>query len=105
MHEEALLRELVQKVQEVAVANGGGPVRAVRLWVGALSHLSDTEVGAQWPLAARGTSSEGALIEVTHSSDLADPRAQSVVLVSVDVVDRRPGSGARGATPSNGEGG
>ena len=87
MHEEALLRELVRKVQEISAANGGGPVQTVRLWVGALSHLSGTEVGARWPLAARGTPSEAARVEVTHSTDLADPRAESVVLVSVDVSD------------------
>jgi hydrogenase nickel incorporation protein HypA/HybF len=85
MHEEAVLRDLVRKVEEVARANGAERVTRVRLWVGALSHLSETGLGERWALATRATPLEGCEVEVEMSTDARDPRAGGVVLRSVDV--------------------
>ncbi len=87
MHEEALLRDIVAKVDEVARRGGGRPVTRIRLRVGALSHLTAAWLVERWPLAARGTLGEGAVVEVSSSSDPTDPQAQSVLVESIDVAD------------------
>lgn len=84
MHEEALLRDLLSKVEEVARAHGLVRVRRVRLWVGAFSHLSEEQLRARWALAGAGTVAEGSTLDLEVSDDLADPRAQEVVLRSLD---------------------
>ncbi len=85
MHEESVIRDLVQKVDTVAREGGGRPVRTVRLWIGALSHVTERQLTDRWALAAHGTLGAGARLEVTRSSDATHPRALSVVLSSVDV--------------------
>jgi hydrogenase nickel incorporation protein HypA/HybF len=90
MHEEALLRDLLSKVEEVARANGGTPVTRIHLWVGALSHFSEAALRERWSLATRQTSLQGSRLEVEMSTDPNDPRANGVVLESVDVAS--PGS-------------
>jgi hydrogenase nickel incorporation protein HypA/HybF len=85
MHEEALLRDLLRKVEEIARANGGGHVTRVQLWVGALSHLSEGTLEERWALATRETGLKGSHLEVEMSTDPHDPRAAAVVLRSVDV--------------------
>jgi hydrogenase nickel incorporation protein HypA/HybF len=100
MHEEALLHDLFRKLDEVARENGSGRIRGLTVWIGGLSHLTEEQLRARFPDAARGTAAEGARLEVQHSTDLTDPRAQGVVLVSVDVDPDDPApTGLRGAGP------
>lgn len=84
MHEEALLRDLLRKVEEVARSNRSSRIARVRLWVGALAHLADGPARERWALLTRGTVAEGSRLEIERSSDLADPRASGVVLTSLD---------------------
>ena len=104
MHEAALLRDLVRKVSEVADASAPSRVRRVRLWVGALSHLTAQHLTEGWGIAAEGTPAADAAIEVVTSTDLADPRAQGVVLLSVDIADARPVDGLKRTGPVGGGG-
>lgn len=85
MHEETVLADLVRKVDTVARESGGRPVVRARIWIGALSHLTEDQLRARWPIAARGTLAEEAQLEVTRSPDPTDLRAQAVVLTSIDV--------------------
>lgn len=85
MHEQAMYRDLLRKVAEVAHDEKAHRVTRVRLWVGALSHLTEPQLRAQWPEVTRGTVAEGAFLEVVVSADPDDPRAQAVVLTSLDV--------------------
>lgn len=94
MHEEALLRDLVRKVDELAVRERATTVRTVRLWVGALSHLRADDLISQWARVAAGTAGARAVVEAVTSTDVRDPRAQGVVLVSLDLAhDPSRGSG------------
>jgi len=88
MHEEAVLHDLLRKVDEVARANGAPRILRVKLWVGALSHFSATSLRERWTLAVPGTVVEGAQLELEVSEDRSDPRAQGVVLVSLDAEPR-----------------
>jgi hydrogenase nickel incorporation protein HypA/HybF len=102
MHEEALLRDIVRKIDQVARAQGARRVRGVTVWIGGLSHLTEAAFRARFPIAAEGTPAEGATVRIEQSHDVSDPRAQGVVLVSVDVDadDRpRPSPSSRGQGP------
>lgn len=85
MHEEALLADLLRKLDEVARAQGTAHVARVQLWVGALSHFSEAGLRNRWALVTVGTVADRARLDVTVSSDLTDPRATQLVLESVDV--------------------
>lgn len=85
MHEEAMLQDLRRKLIEVTTREGATRVARVRLWVGALSHVSEEQLRRQWPRVVDGTAAQSALLDVASSADTADPRAQGLVLLSLDV--------------------
>lgn len=80
-----MVRDLVRKVEEVARTEGAPRVTKVRLWVGALSHLTANGLRARWPDATRRTAADGSALDLTVSVDPQDPRATEVVLESVDL--------------------
>jgi hydrogenase nickel incorporation protein HypA/HybF len=84
MHESAVLNDLLKKVDEVARVHELSRVTRIRLWVGALSHFSESSLREHWNDAVPGTVAEGARLELEVSDDRTDPRAQGVVLVSLD---------------------
>ena len=85
MHEQAIMRDLLRRVEEVAESEPGVRVRGVRFWVGALSHLSASQLRDDWPRLTAGTVADGSSVEVEVSGDIHDARAGDVVLVSVRV--------------------
>ena len=85
MHEKALMEDLMAKILAVADAEGGARVTRIAVWLGALSHFTPEHFREHFDDAARGTLAEGARVEVTLDDDLADQRAQGVVLESVVV--------------------
>lgn len=85
MHEEAMVRDLVRKVEEVARSEGSPRVTRVHLWVGALSHLTAGGLRDRWPLATQRTAAEGSALDLTVSNDPNDPRSTEVILESVDL--------------------
>lgn len=95
MHEEALLRDLLGKLDEVAATDGASRVTRVRVRLGALAHLTESGLRNRWPAATQGTRAEDSVLEVVVSSDPRDPRAGDVVLESVDV------AGGRGRSPAS----
>ncbi len=98
MHEEALLRDLRRKVQELAKLEPGAEISRVALWVGALSHVTEETLRSRWPTVVEGTSARTARLEVEVSNDLDDPRASGIVLVELDV--RNPDRPRPGGTPA-----
>ncbi|MGA8664300.1 MAG: hydrogenase maturation nickel metallochaperone HypA [Thermoplasmata archaeon] len=85
MHEETLLRDLRRKVEEIGRREGGVPIRRVRVWVGALSHVRPSTLEERWPEVVDGTPAEGSRLEVEVSDDLSDPMAQGIRLVELTV--------------------
>lgn len=83
MHEQALLQDLGREVNAVAEREGEREVARVRVWIGALSHLTPEHLRAEWPDVVRGTRAERATLEVEVSRDPRHPQAQAVVLTSV----------------------
>lgn len=85
MHEEAMLRDLVRKGEEVARRERASRVTRVRLWVGARSHLAGPELKGRWADAVAHTALAGSEIDIETSRDGDDPNAERVMLRSVDV--------------------
>jgi hydrogenase nickel incorporation protein HypA/HybF len=80
-----MVRDLIRHVVRAAEANGAHRVLEVKVWLGALSHLSTGHFREHFESEARGTLAEGARLSVTESSDTSDPRAQSLLLESLEL--------------------
>lgn len=85
MHEAALMRDLMRRIESVARDEGSRRVVAVRVWLGALSHFTPEHFREHFVDAARGTLAEGARVEAEISDDIGHPDATGVRLLSVDV--------------------
>jgi hydrogenase nickel incorporation protein HypA/HybF len=66
MHELSVCQALVQQLQAVSAANGGGRVELVRLRIGPLSGVEPALLRQAFPIASAGSIADGAelLIEV-----------------------------------------
>jgi hydrogenase nickel incorporation protein HypA/HybF len=87
MHERALMRDLMRKIESEAATAGGGRVVAVRVRLGALSHFTVDHFRAHFEAAALGTGAEGAVVNATLSTDPTASDAQGVVLESIELED------------------
>jgi hydrogenase nickel incorporation protein HypA/HybF len=87
MHEMSLMVDLMRKIETVAMEHGAGRIARVRIKLGALSHFSSEHFREHFVHASRGTRAEGATLEVAVSDDVGDPRAQDVMLESVEVAE------------------
>ncbi len=97
MHEEALLRDLRRALGELAGRQGSGRIVRARVWLGALSHVSEPRLREAWPGIVDGGPAHGCALEVETSDDMTDPLASAVVLRAVDVDDGRSDGFHRGA--------
>ena len=79
------MTNLMRQIREIAAAEKASRVIGIKVWCGALSHMSRAHFAEHFAPAAVGTLAEGAVLDVTVSDDLTDPRAQDIVLESVDV--------------------
>ena len=85
MHEASLMSGLMTKLESLAREQHAKRVKRVRVRLGALSHFSAEHFREHFEHASRGTLAEHALLDIELSTDIADPRAQDVVLESFDV--------------------
>lgn len=85
MHEQALMRDLMEKIATEASAEGGARVTRVRVRLGALSHLTEDHFREHFEDASRGTVAEGAAVEAELRTDPTEPHAQGMVLESIEI--------------------
>lgn len=85
MHEASLIGGLLRKVEAVVSEQGGGKVLGVAVKLGALSHISPEHLRAHFVQGAKGTVAEGARLDIEVLTDMADPRAQDILLASVEL--------------------
>jgi hydrogenase nickel incorporation protein HypA/HybF len=85
MHERALLADLVREIEETAAAENAKRVVAISVLVGPMSHMTPEHFAEHFVEASRGTIAEGARCSVDEI-DSHDPRAQSIVLESVELL-------------------
>lgn len=85
MHEAGLINDLIHKIEQVTQAHGAAHVLGVRVRLGALSHCSAEHFRAHFERASAGTVAQGAELTIEVSEDPDDPRAQDILLQSVDL--------------------
>jgi hydrogenase nickel incorporation protein HypA/HybF len=85
VHEQALMRDLMQKITAEARAEGAERVTRIRVRLGALSHLTEDHFREHFEEASRGTVADGAAVEAELCIDPTEPHAQGVVLESIEV--------------------
>ncbi len=87
MHEFSLINDLMRKIAAIATEQKAEKVTSVTVRLGALAHISADHFREHFVHAARNTVADGAQLKVLTSTDEADPRAQDILLESVDVAD------------------
>ena len=85
MHETALVRDVVRRIEDLARAAGARRVTGARIWLGALSYLSADHFREHFAIAVQGSIAAGATLAIEVSGDLDHPDAQRVRLESVDL--------------------
>lgn len=87
MHEEALLQDLSRAIRRSAQVEVAERITCVKVWIGALSHVTEAALRARWGEVVDGGPAEGAELTVIRSEDPFDPRARGVVLAALTVED------------------
>ena len=85
MHESALVRDIVRRIDDLARATNARRVTSAKIWLGALSHLSPEHFRAHFAIAAKDTLAAGTILHIEVSKDPDDPQAQHLRLESVDL--------------------
>lgn len=85
MHEQALMRDLVGRIDELAAAEQAAAVTRIRVRLGALSHFTPEHFREHFEDAASGTRAEGATVEATLCEDTTSVDAAGVVLESIEL--------------------
>jgi len=85
MHETALVRDVVRRIEDLARATGARRITGAKIWLGALSHLSADHFREHFAIAAEGSIASGVTLGIDVSDDLNDSHAQHVRLVSVEL--------------------
>ena len=86
MHELSVVASLCSQAEAAARADGAERITAISVRLGALSHLSPDHLREHLVEAARGSMLEGARLDVAVGTDAADPHAQDIELLSLEVV-------------------
>jgi hydrogenase nickel incorporation protein HypA/HybF len=85
MHERAVMRDLVGRIDELAAAEKAAAVTRIEVRLGALSHFTPEHFREHFEDAARGTRAEGAEVEATLSDDTSAADAAGVVLKTIEL--------------------
>ena len=87
MHEAGLIRDLLEKINELANREGATSVTRVTVWLGALSHISPEHFAEHFRNETVGSRAEGADLTVETSTDITHPQAQASLLRSIDIAE------------------
>ncbi|MBW7470825.1 hydrogenase/urease maturation nickel metallochaperone HypA [Marinobacter sp. F4218] len=85
MHETALVRNLVHRVEKLCAEEQAQRVVEVAVWLGALCHMSPEHFTDHFRQEAAGTCADQAQLRIETSGDINHPNAQDVLLRSLDV--------------------
>jgi hydrogenase nickel incorporation protein HypA/HybF len=85
MHETALVRDVVRRIEDLVRSTGACRAVSVKIWLGALSHLSAEHFREHYAIEARNTIAAGVALDIAVSDDPDDPHAQQVRLESIDL--------------------
>jgi hydrogenase nickel incorporation protein HypA/HybF len=79
------MTDLLRKIEAIAREQGARRILGVKVNLGAMANISPEHFREHFILAVRGTAAERARLEVEVLPGLTDPRAQQILLESVEV--------------------
>lgn len=85
MHETGIVRDLVRRLEAAARDAGATRVSRVTIRLGALSQFSPAHFREHFDEEIRGTLAEGAALRILTCEDIADARAQDLMVESIDL--------------------
>lgn len=85
MHDQALMVDLLEKIEQVTRAEGASAVRTIRVSLGALSHMTPEHFREHFADIAPGTLAAGARIEAVCETDTTADDAGGIRIVSLEV--------------------
>lgn len=85
MHEMSLIHDLLRRIEDIAREQRAQKITAVKIRLGALSHISADHFKEHFEEGTKGTVAEGAKLETEVPEDIHDPHAQDILLISADV--------------------
>jgi hydrogenase nickel incorporation protein HypA/HybF len=85
VHERALMRDVMSRIEELARVEGASRVTRVDVQLGPLSHFTPDHFREHFEDASRGTIAQGALVVATQAGDIAGAHAADVLVASVEV--------------------
>ncbi len=85
MHETALVKNLIQKLQTICAEESAERVVDISVWLGALCHMSPEHFSDHFRQEAAGTCAEQARLQIETSDDINHPNAQDVLLQSLEL--------------------
>lgn len=85
MHEFSLIHDLMRKIETIAREQKALRVAGVKVRLGALSHISADHFRDHFVQASKGTVADGATLEIETPTAENDPRAQDIMLESVEL--------------------
>jgi len=85
MHETALVKNLVHRIETLCSEEQADRVVQAAVWLGALCHMSPDHFTDHFRQEAAGTCADGARLEIETSDDFNHPNAQDVLLKSLEV--------------------
>ncbi len=85
MHEFSLMADLFRKIENISQENDGCKIVGIKVNLGALSHITPGHFAEHFEEFSKGTSAEGAMLEIEQLDDTNDPNAQDILLDSVKV--------------------
>ncbi|MGI9666835.1 MAG: hydrogenase/urease maturation nickel metallochaperone HypA [Acidimicrobiia bacterium] len=85
MHEARVVRDVVNRVEDVAAVEHAVSVDRIRVRLGAQSHVTPESFAGHFELLAADSVVAGAELDIERSTDQNDPGAHDIRLVSVVV--------------------
>jgi hydrogenase nickel incorporation protein HypA/HybF len=79
------MNDLMRKIETIAREQNAPRIVSVKVTLGALSHISAQHFREHFVQAAAGTVAEGARLDIAELKDATDPRAQDILLESVEM--------------------
>ncbi|GAB3096271.1 hydrogenase maturation nickel metallochaperone HypA [Aestuariicella hydrocarbonica] len=85
MHELSLLKDLLNKIRQIAQQQQPNQLTSVTVELGALAHISAEHFRQHFETAVIGTDLERVDLTVICNDDIHAPTAQDIVLTSVEL--------------------
>lgn len=90
MHEASLVSNLIEKIIGIAADHDVCRIRAARIKLGALSHISPAHFRDHFRIASQGTVAEHVELDIQVATDTTAPDAHDIILISIDVDESPP---------------